>query len=278
MSDQSKTCYPPNSEDLPNAISSPASESGATPCAKPDGPMTEKSGPAVARANLSARQAKEAGLLTSGTYGPRFITSSESVRLESSLVSRLRVKTASLGSTLFRLTWKQRDTPLGVSISALRASVLRTSGKDCTSAGVGTWQTPKAHDGDWGTPRTSGRPMHRATHLQTQVVALLTNADKTLAPWITPQAKDWRSGQAERYLEGKHSVSLNDQVTLVSGRRMMKSGASMEGRGRLNPAHSRWLQGLPTAWESCADMVTRSVRRSRKASSKPISKRKKNDD
>ncbi len=106
MSDQSKTCYPPNSEDLPNVISSPASESGATPCAKPDGPMTEKSGPAVAPANLSARQAKEAGLLTSGTYGPRSFTSYSPVILISSLASKLAAKTDLLGSTLFRLSGK----------------------------------------------------------------------------------------------------------------------------------------------------------------------------
>ena len=137
MSDQSKTCYPPNSEDLPNAISSPASESGATPCAKPDGPTTDQSGPAVAPANLSARQAKEAGLLTSGTYGPRSFTSYSPVILISSLASKLAAKTDLLGSTLFRLTWKQRVTPLGLRICALRASVLRTSGSGCTS-----WPSP----------------------------------------------------------------------------------------------------------------------------------------
>src|SRR5208282_2406977 len=137
MNDQSKTCCLANSETLPNATSSQVLEPGPTPCAKPDGPMIGQSGPAPVRANLSARQAKELGLLTSGTYGPRFITSSGSVRLETSLVNRLAVKTALLGSALFRLTWKQRDTPSGVSICALRASALRTSDKDCTS-----WPTP----------------------------------------------------------------------------------------------------------------------------------------
>ena len=149
MKDPSKTYCQATSNPSPSATSSPESASGPMPSDKPDGPTIEKSGPEVVPANLSARQAKEAGLLTSGTYGPRFITSSESVRLESSLVNRLRVKTASLGSALFRLTWKQRHTPLGVSISALRASAHRTSDKDCTSSEPtkpAPWITPQTHD------------------------------------------------------------------------------------------------------------------------------------
>src|SRR5580692_9161814 len=141
MSEVSKTSCPVICEDLPSATSLRASESGPTPCAVQGGPTIALYGPEAARANLSARQAKEAGLLTSGTYGPRSITSSASVRLETSLVNRLVAKTALLGSQLFRLTWKQRDTPLGVSISALRASVRRISDKDCTS-----WPTPSVHN------------------------------------------------------------------------------------------------------------------------------------
>lgn len=53
-----------------NATSSPASEPGATPCGGQGGPMTDQSGQEVVHASLSARQAKEAGLMTSGTYGP----------------------------------------------------------------------------------------------------------------------------------------------------------------------------------------------------------------
>ena len=49
---------------------------------------------------------------------------------------------ASLGSTLFTLTWKERATPSGRSIYALRASAHRTSGSDC-----GSWPTPQSRDG-----------------------------------------------------------------------------------------------------------------------------------
>jgi hypothetical protein len=75
--------------------------------------MTDESGQAHALANLSPRQAKEKGLLTSGTYGPRGSTLSTptaevSDTFRQSLANKFRQLTASLGSTLFKLTWKHR--------------------------------------------------------------------------------------------------------------------------------------------------------------------------
>jgi len=75
--------------DMPSVISSPALESGALPYVLQDGPTTSQSGPAPVLASLSARQAKEMGLLTSGTYGPISTTSFRSAALQSSLESRL---------------------------------------------------------------------------------------------------------------------------------------------------------------------------------------------
>lgn len=84
--------------------------------------MIDQSGPALAHVSLSARQAEQAGLLTSGTYGRTGTGSSNSAALQSSLANRLRAKTASVGSILYRLTWKDRATPSGRLICALRAS------------------------------------------------------------------------------------------------------------------------------------------------------------
>lgn len=81
--------------------------------------------------------------MTSGTYGPRSSTSSGSAALASSLESKLRLKTASLGSTLYQLTLKARVTPSGLSIFALRASVRRISASAHTGSG---WPTPSATD------------------------------------------------------------------------------------------------------------------------------------
>ena len=241
MSEVLKMSCPVTCEDLPSATSLPASESGAMPCAVQDGPTIDQSGPAAAPANLSARQAKEQGLLTSGTYGPLSSISSKSVTLQLSLVNRLVAKTASLGSTLFKLTWKARYTPSVYAISALRASVLRTFGKGCTSAA--SWPTPGVSDslGGGSVDTVYKRMTGQKRPSGASVGAILRHEVLITRP------KDF----------GGVQIGLTVLTT---------------GRGQLNPAHSRWLMGLPAVWDDCADMVTRSVRRSRKASSKHTSK------
>lgn len=119
---------------LPNAIFSPASAFGATPCAKLDGQTTDQFGQGVAPASLSARQAMEKGLLTSGTCGLRFSTSLASAALQSALENKLRKSVDLDGSTLFDLTWSVRVTPVGVLLPALLASVRHISGKGSIGA------------------------------------------------------------------------------------------------------------------------------------------------
>jgi hypothetical protein len=71
--------------DTHNAISSQELASGATHLDKQDGLTTGQSGQEAVLVNLSARQARELGLLTSGTYGQRFTTSLGSLNLQQSL-------------------------------------------------------------------------------------------------------------------------------------------------------------------------------------------------
>jgi len=149
-----------------SATSSPASVSGAMPFGLPDGATIDLFGLAPVRANLSPRQATELGLMTSGTYGRRGTISSKSARLSSSLANKLQALTASAGSTLFKLTWKQRITPAGLSISALRASALRTSDND-----YGSWPTPMA-----GSPATDQYNAAGNTDSSRKTVALLAGA------------------------------------------------------------------------------------------------------
>lgn len=284
--------------DSTSAISSPASESGATPCASLAGPTICPSGPARARANLSPRQAKELGLLTSGTYGlPGFI-SLRSVALASSLASRLRLRMGSGGSTLFALTWKERATPAGQLISALRASAPRTS--DNASGGLlASWATPAAHEAG-GTPE---RFLERKAALRGKCGVSLTslNLQAQLSSWISPQAADakgsginqhtaslcqqtrrlapWptaRASDAEkavRTLDGslreiarKGSPQDLCQAAMLaaSGETPTGSTAGTESTGQLNPAHSRWLMGLPSVWDDCAVTAMQSLPKRRR--------------
>ena len=180
--------------DLFNVTSSPALAAGATPCALPDGPRIDLFGRAVARANLLAQPVPGGALPTNAISGLPGSTSSASADLTLSLVSKLKQRLTTDGLTLFSLTWREKVTPAGRLVSRLAASGRRTSDND-----FGLWQTPKALDGVFSTPRTTGRPMHRATHLQTQTIALLTNADPTLASWPTPR--------------GPHGCGPSDAVT-----------------------------------------------------------------
>lgn len=126
----------------PKRTSLRGSRSGRSHSDKPAGTTHGLFGPGRAPANLSPRQAAEEGLLTSGTSGRTGTTSLRSAALQSSLESRLRAKMASHGSTLFKLTWKDRATPSGRLICALRASGRCTSDSDS-----GSWPTPNARDG-----------------------------------------------------------------------------------------------------------------------------------
>ena len=78
-----------NSKDLSSATSLQESACGHTPCDKQGGQTTNQCGQAPVLVNLSARQARELCLLSSGTSGQPSTTSSSSANLQSSLESKL---------------------------------------------------------------------------------------------------------------------------------------------------------------------------------------------
>jgi hypothetical protein len=103
-------------------------------------------------------------LVTSGLLG---IDSSPSQTLQRSLENRLMTRLDTAGSTLFKLTWKGRVTPLGRRYLQRRALALRTQGNVYTS--VPTPKLPKyGHDMakfEWEPGRVSPTDLETAVHL-----------------------------------------------------------------------------------------------------------------
>lgn len=286
----------------PSATFSPALVSGAWPCAVPAGPTTDLFGPVPVRANLSARQAKALGLMTSGTCGQPSTTSSASAALQQCLESRLQAKTQTLGSTLYTLTWKPWATPSGRSHSRLRASVRRTSETGFSGWGTPTATTPggtaemaldrkrqavaaghsmgisvtaltwQAELAGWPTPTTRDWKDGKNPDVNVPLNALLGRV-VWLAGWPTPTANDAEKRGAVSYRQGQPN-GLNAIASIAGPARLTASGqlltgscAGMESGGQLNPAHSRWLMGLPPEWDACAPTATRSTPKRRASSS-----------
>lgn len=152
---------------------------------------------------------------------------------------------------------------------------MRNRGPDLAAVACLTgWTTPPTRD--W---KDSGADIRPRADGSLRLDQLPRQAN--LCGWCTPTVEDaGREGslaQWEKYLnDGQTSGSrLRNQVYTANGpARLTASGvmltgsdAGMESGGQLNPAHSRWLMGLPPEWDACAPTATRSTPKRRGSSS-----------
>ena len=184
--------------DLLNTTCLLASPAGRSPSVLQAGLKTDPSGPAPAPASPSVPQEKDSPKPMRDISGqPSSASSTPSGRLQSS-VSRLLQNRLSGGSMEYSLTWKERTTPAGRRICALRASKPPTSGKGCTG---------------WPTPNTpSGGPNFKSTATHTGGMDLEGAA--TLTGWVSPTAQDGERGNLPPRPQDT-GIPLSQQVAMA---------------------------------------------------------------
>lgn len=273
-------------EDFDDAIGSPGSADGITPCNSPTGPSTNPSTPCHAPASPSPAPDSRWVRLIRAIYSRRSAALSRAAELQTSLESRLRALTDVNGSPEYVLKWRHWDMPHGHPICALRGSRRRNSDSvySGTPIALAGWPTPTVNDSRNGrnetAERTPGSSHHSGTTLCDAAI---------LHGWNTPRASDGSNGgpnqangalSADVHLHGWATATARDHkdgasigtapVNGLLGRQVW-AYAETTGRGAvLSPAFHLWLMGYPAEWLLSGVAAIQSCRKSPRSSSKRV--------
>ena len=286
MNEASKKFEEPTLPGLGRPTSSPESEAGRSPCDSPAGPKIGKSGPEAAHASPSRQQGKAAGSKTSAISGPSSSASSKSAALQPSWVSRWLQKLASAGSMEYSLTLKERVTPAGRRIPALRASGRRTSDNGCigwptadsqsayrgatdtlekfrpsgayrqetlndSALRVIGFNTPRATDGTHGGPNQSGGALPADAAKIVGWASPTAHKTTQSGDLTNPDGTPW-DGRQKPHQNGRPvTTALADQAK-ITGPIPGSSPVPTERKGVLDAAFSRWLMGFPETWDEAS--------------------------
>ena len=228
------------------------------------------------RSRLRASVLRTSATGSTGWPTPTAALAEKGVRtFEGGLMEAMRSHGPDLAAAACLTGW-----PTATSTDALRCPSINATTPNITlnhAANLAGWNTP-----DSTMTQAKARPPVLGSRKPTDPQISLADQAFHLAAWPTPNAGTPQSlrgnGQdPERRKEQGHQVNLKDAVRYLihgtparltaDGRLLTGSSAGMASGGQLNPAHSRWLMGLPPEWDDCAPTATPSTRKRRKPSS-----------